>query len=260
VSYTKLFSHIVTSTIWREPKEVKILWITMLALSNKHGEVMASIPGLADMARLTLEETEIALQVLEAPDKYSRTPDHEGRRLFTIEGGWHIVNYRKHRRMASIDEQREMNAARQRRWYEKHKKSDNLTENITVSNGSVTPDNATITHQTDNAEAEAEYRGKKSTVLVGGGLEEPTKLPAARRRSAPVVVEPSNDFLEFWEEYPRKVAQKAAWKAWEKANPPLNLCLASLQKYKKTEQWRRGKEYIPHASTWLNQERWDDEL
>ena len=130
----------------------------MLALSNKHGEVMASIPGLADMARLTLEETEEALKVLESPDKYSRTPDHEGRRLFTIDGGWHVVNYRKHRRMASIDEQREMNAARQRRWYEKHKNPENLTPNLTVSNGSVTPPNEDLTHQTDNAEAEAEYR------------------------------------------------------------------------------------------------------
>ena len=48
--YSKLFSEICDSTIWREPDHVRIVWITMLAKANKHGEVMASIPGLADAA------------------------------------------------------------------------------------------------------------------------------------------------------------------------------------------------------------------
>jgi hypothetical protein len=45
--YTKLFSSIVSSTLWREPAATKVVWITMLALADRHGEVEASIPGLA---------------------------------------------------------------------------------------------------------------------------------------------------------------------------------------------------------------------
>ena len=39
--------------------------------------------------------------------------------------------------------------------------------------------------------------------------------------------DPSPDFLAFWDEYPRHVAMKAAWKAWEKTNPPLSIVLES---------------------------------
>ena len=33
----------------------------------------------------------------------------------------------------------------------------------------------------------------------------------------------------------------------------------SLEKLKQTKQWQ-DKNYIPHASTWLNQKRWKDEV
>lgn len=105
--YTKLFSSIVTSTIWREPKETKILWITMLALADKYGAVEGSIPGLADMARLTIPETQVALEVLHDPDEFSRTTDHEGRRVKTIDGGWQILNHGKYREKMNADERRE---------------------------------------------------------------------------------------------------------------------------------------------------------
>lgn len=108
--YTKLFSSIVTSTIWREPNEVRIVWITMLALANKDGEVHASIPGLADMARVSIEQCEMSLTVLESPDKYSRTKDYEGRRIEAMQGdqgGWRLLNHPKYRRLMSSEERRE---------------------------------------------------------------------------------------------------------------------------------------------------------
>lgn len=49
--YTKLFSSIIDSTIWRESKETKIVWITMLAKADRYGVVEASLPGLADAAK-----------------------------------------------------------------------------------------------------------------------------------------------------------------------------------------------------------------
>lgn len=110
--YTKLFPSIIASTIWDEPNHVRIVWITMLALSGPRGEVAASVPGLAHLARVTREECEEALAVLMAPDPYSRTKDHDGRRIEEIEGGWRILNREKYRDMMSAEYRREY----KRRW------------------------------------------------------------------------------------------------------------------------------------------------
>ncbi len=105
--YSKLFGSIITSTIWREDKETKILWITMLALKDKNGDVEGSVPGLADMARLTIEETEEALEKLRSPDPHSRTKENEGRRIEDVDGGWHVLNHQKYRDKMNADERRE---------------------------------------------------------------------------------------------------------------------------------------------------------
>jgi hypothetical protein len=105
--YVKLFSSIVNSTIWREPNHVRIVWITMLAIADKNGTVHAALPGLADLARVTIAECEEALGTLSQPDTYSRTPDHEGRRIEWIEGGWVLLNHAKYRNMLGEAERRE---------------------------------------------------------------------------------------------------------------------------------------------------------
>lgn len=79
----------------------------MLALSDKNGEVWGSIPGLADMARVSIEQCEDALKELESPDKYSRSQEHEGKRIETIDGGWMLLNHPKYKRLLSADERRE---------------------------------------------------------------------------------------------------------------------------------------------------------
>jgi len=114
MSFTKLFSSIVSSTIWQESLETKIVWITMLALSDRDGIVDASVPGLAKQAGVTLEQTEQALSVLESPDPYSRTKDHEGRRVEPVDGGWRLLNHSKYREKLSREDRREKAANRQR--------------------------------------------------------------------------------------------------------------------------------------------------
>lgn len=111
--YTKLFSSIVTSTVWGEPDHVRLVWITLLALSNRDGIVEASIPGLAKMAGVALEDCEAALQRLEGPDKYSRTKDFEGRRIAPVDGGWQLINHRKYRDKLSKEERTEYNRVKQ---------------------------------------------------------------------------------------------------------------------------------------------------
>ncbi len=122
-SYTKLFNSIVTSTIWSEDDRTRIVWITMLAIADKNGEVQASVPGLARVAGVPTEACRIALEKFLSPDPDSRTSDDEGRRIEVIPGGWSLLNHAKYRRMASMDEQREKTAERQRRFRDRQNRN-----------------------------------------------------------------------------------------------------------------------------------------
>lgn len=108
MTFTKLFSSITESTVWCEPASTRLVWITMLAMSDRKGRVWASIPGLANRARVSLEDTEVALNTLSSPDKYSRTPDHEGRRIEPIDGGWVLLNHEKYRSIRDEETTREV--------------------------------------------------------------------------------------------------------------------------------------------------------
>lgn len=106
-SFTKLCASITASTIWQEPAGTRLVWITMLAMAGRDGVVRGSVPGLASLAKVTLAETEIALTCFLSPDKYSRTKDHEGRRIAEVDGGWLLLNHAKFRGV-TIDEKRKI--------------------------------------------------------------------------------------------------------------------------------------------------------
>jgi len=112
--YTKLFSSIVASTIWQEPNHIRIVWITLLALRDHRHIVEASIPGLAGLARVTVDECREAIAKFQEPDPDSRSPEHDGRRIEKVEGGWKILNGEKYRRKMNEDERREYNRIKQR--------------------------------------------------------------------------------------------------------------------------------------------------
>jgi TusA-related sulfurtransferase len=70
-------------------------------------------------------------------------------------------------------------------------------------------------------------------------------------------------FDRFWNAYPRKVAKQAALKAFAKIKPDealLGKMIAALERQKKSVTWLKDKgQFIPHAATWLNGRRWEDE-
>jgi hypothetical protein len=76
--------------------------------------------------------------------------------------------------------------------------------------------------------------------------------------------EPSIDdqFSYFWKAYPRKVGRAKARLAFERAmarkdSPTLEELLAAVARYALSVA---DPKYIAHATTWLNGERWTDEL
>lgn len=105
--YTKLFGDIVTSTIWQEPNDCRVLWITMLALKDRDNICRATVPALAKMSDISIELAESYLEKFQQPDKYSRSTEHEGRRISPAEGGWLILNGEKYRNKLSKEDRRE---------------------------------------------------------------------------------------------------------------------------------------------------------
>ena len=105
-NFTKLFSSITASTIWSESAETKVVWITMLAMSDSAGFVYASVPGLSKISGVSMEETIKALDLLSSPDKWSRDRDNEGRRIDEIDGGWAILNHPKYRKRRDAEERK----------------------------------------------------------------------------------------------------------------------------------------------------------
>lgn len=122
ITFTKLFSSITESTVWCEPDATRLVWITMLAMSDRKGRVWASVPGLASRARVDIDACRKALQCFLAPDPDSRTKEYEGRRIEEIDGGWRLLNHAKY--VAIRDE--EDRKGYQREWVKgkrRHKES-----------------------------------------------------------------------------------------------------------------------------------------
>lgn len=81
--------------------------------------------------------------------------------------------------------------------------------------------------------------------------------------STPIVPKGDDGFDQFWTLYPRKVKKLDALRAWEKGkcSAILHKILTAVQRHCTSEEWRKdGGKYIPHPTSWLNKQRWDDEL
>ena len=126
-TFTKLFSDIVTSSLWSEDDKTRLLFVTMLAICDQHGEVYAALPGLARVANMDLPACEAAVAKLESPDPYSRTKEHEGRRIEKIDGGWRILNYRKHRMRGAGEDRKEYKREYMRGYMRDVRQSNSLT-------------------------------------------------------------------------------------------------------------------------------------
>jgi len=154
MAYTKLFTSIITSTIWAEDDATRIVWITLLALADKNGEVQGSVPGIARLAAVSIESCRAAFVKFMSPDLDSRTKDDEGRRVEEIEGGWVLLNHRKYREMASGEDRKAQDAIRQQRARDKRARN---------SHALVTHQSPQICQAEADAHAEAEANSLKKS-------------------------------------------------------------------------------------------------
>lgn len=213
LTFTKLFSSITESTIWCEPANTRLVWITMLAMADRKGRIHASIPGLANRARVPLEDTEKALQTFLSPDRYSRTEDFEGRRIEAIHGGWRLLNYAKYREIRDADERREY----QRNWDREHRSNPTQSDKSDQTRPGTTKAEA----EAEARESRGRSRGSRLTV---------SELPADWRafcRHHRADLDPDKSFAAFrdyWIAKPGKDGTKsdwfATWRNWVRREHP----------------------------------------
>jgi ribosomal protein S27AE len=71
-------------------------------------------------------------------------------------------------------------------------------------------------------------------------------------------------FEIFWKAYPKKKERKYALKVWEKLKVDdalFDTIMKALEAHKKSFDWTKNKgQFIPNPTTWLNGERWNDEV
>ena len=91
-SYKKLDSSLLDSSLWCESTSTRLVWITMLLMSDDFGNVRASIPGIARQAGVSIIDTKTAIAKLQAIDPYAKENGFDGRRIAPTATGWTIFN------------------------------------------------------------------------------------------------------------------------------------------------------------------------
>ncbi len=104
-------------------------------MSDWHGRIEASIPGLANRARVPVEDCRTALDTFQSPDRDSRNPANEGRRIEVLPegGGWRLLNHEHYRDLIDQAQRQERQKIYMRTY--RAKKKANITikaENVQV--------------------------------------------------------------------------------------------------------------------------------
>ena len=81
----------------------------------------------------------------------------------------------------------------------------------------------------------------------------PIKTPARKNAL-------DDGFHEFWNVYPKKIGKADAEKKWINKKPNIDQVMIALTWQIASDQWNKNDgEFIPNPSTYINQERWNDE-
>ncbi len=143
--YAKIFTQIYDSSIVENP-EVRFTFMDLLVLADLNGVVDMTHEAISRRTNRPIEIIRSTILELEGPDKRSRTPDAEGRRIARLDDhrdwGWMILNYDRFRSIASEEQKREKTLVRVRRHRSKTRKSESVTHPVTQCNAPVTHANA----------------------------------------------------------------------------------------------------------------------
>ena len=216
----------------------RVLWITILAMSDENGFISSSRSGLLRASNIPPEDFKNALTSLESPDPESRTPDNDGIRIKKIDGGWIILNFLKYRARSEII--REQNRERVRKFREKNKNEKpvtqcNVTEtlpsaSVSVSDSLSVSDNKNTSTDTVDSDKEQFDLFRKNYPGTKRGLE--------------------TEYANF----------KKKHKDYKKVIPLLSQSLSDQKGWR--VEMRDAEMFVPEwkmLQTWINQRCWEME-
>lgn len=204
-SFVKIYcARMLTSSAMHLPPEQFKVFVTLLLMADKDGHVASTAPGIAARAILPLSEVEKALEVLSAPDKYSRNATDEGRRIRAVDGGYFVIN-RGHYRDYQSPAQKQT-AERQRAFRARH--ADKASEALRGVNA--TPPGRDVTPPgRDGALHNAPSRAEDRVQRTEKEVVSPSGCSAGAPTTAPRV--PPGAMQEVVDAWNAAVAQRPGW-------------------------------------------------
>lgn len=235
--WSKLFSSIITSSVWLEDSDTLRIWIAMLAMANAQDIVEGTIPGFASLCRVDRETMQRAIDKFLSPDPDSRTPDNDGRRISAVPGGWKILNRYKYRNM-----HQDMVGSRAAYYREYRAKNKPHINNV----AQCCAQQQNVAHNTDidvDIDKRKKHIGMNATYY----------------------------FENFWNQYPSRNGLKRgkikALKEWKKLKPAPELIekifLSLKNQIENYAECKRNNEFVPEfpdPERWLRDQRWNDEI
>jgi hypothetical protein len=236
---------------------------------EREGIVRLNPAMLSAVIGLSEDQAWDAISYLCSPDSASVSMEDDGARIVHLSGfEYAIVNWEKYQELIK----RELRLARDReRKREERSRNKNVQEN---GDGSRNVPEGSMGEQ-DSLDMSVEQRTvrdrpKKSPIREDERREDIHTSPSPpavdvpvsspRRKRKPVGY--SEDFEAFWSLYPRQEAKKPASVSWERlSDADKALAMEAIPKH--AALWAREgreKKVMPHATTWLNQERWTDRI
>jgi len=216
-----------------EKVTTRYVFMMMLAISDRHGDVIGTDVAIARTMNVTLLEFVNSVKPLLSPDPSSNSQAEEGRRLVPSENGrgYRIVNYTAYRDMKSDDEKREYmrNYMRNRR-LGKEKVTD---VNIVKPCKDLLND---VTHTDTDTDAKKD------------------------KKTCPHAGVPEIAFI--WSNSPSagkmRSSKKQLVQAWKKlrVKPTIEELKTGLDAWNKCPKWRDG--YAEGIHIWVTNEQWDN--
>ncbi len=236
--YVPIADSFFESSIMREELPVRFVMLALIRLALRagaNGEVDIDPVMFAKSINLPEEQVEFAIKRLMEPDRSSSSPDEEGRRIVPIDPerpfrGWRLVNWARYKHIVRMAN----DAARKRYERAKEEKMD-VSENVRER-----------PQASENVGTKYEIRNTKN-----------------EKRNKRDIDHFENGFFEgFWSVYPRKVGKQQALKAWlHLSSEERQLAVTAVVKL--AAEWKdrppEERHFCPHAATWINGKRWQDE-
>jgi predicted phage replisome organizer len=215
-----------------EGNNIVLIWVILLTMAgrcNSGGMIFLTenIPYTAAMLadELGFEESTVML-ALKSLEQLSM--------IVVDEGYFSIAGWEEYQNIEGMEKIRESKRLAQARWRAKQKELPSTVDS--------TVDSTEISQRVSVDYAEEDIEIDKDIYT-------------------PIAPKVDKDFDVFWKAYPKKVGKGAAKKAFKKVKVPVETLVSAIKRQERSEQWMKdGGQFIPYPSTWLNQERWEDEI